>query len=109
MILFHEVIKISRLSDLDRRLVDPVVVANRGVVLSDGGRPLESIPLLHRALTLDPDFNEARFNLALAHLRAGQKSDAAREADELLRRLAPDAPQRRVVERLREAAGRSGK
>ena len=30
MILFHEFIKISRLSDLDRRLVDPVVVANRG-------------------------------------------------------------------------------
>ena len=88
---------------------NPVVVANRGVVLSDGGRPLESIPLFHRALTLDPDFNEARFNLALAHLRAGQKSDAAREADELLRRLAPDAPQRREVERLREAAGRSGK
>ena len=88
---------------------NPVVVANRGVVLSDGGRPLESIPLFRRALTLDPDFNEARFNLALAHLRAGQKPDAAREADELLRRLASDAPQRHEVERLREAAGRSGK
>ena len=88
---------------------NPVVVANRGVVLSDGGRPLESIPLFRRALTLDPDFNEARFNLALAHLRAGQKLDAAREADELLRRLPADAPQRREVERLREAARGSGK
>jgi choline-sulfatase len=88
---------------------NPVVAANRGVVLSDDGRPLESIPLFRRALTLDPDFNEARFNLALAHLRAGQKPDAAREAEELLRRLPADAPQRREVERLREAAGRSGK
>ena len=88
---------------------NPVVVANRGVVLSDGGRPLESIPLFRRALTLDPDFNEARFNLALAHLRASQKPDAAREADELLRRLPADAPQRREVERLREAARGSGK
>ena len=53
---------------------NPVVVANHGVVLSDGGRPAEAVPLLRRALTLDPEFDEARFNLALAHLRAGQKS-----------------------------------
>jgi arylsulfatase A-like enzyme len=79
---------------------NPVVVANRGVVLSDGGHPADAIAPLRRALVLDPDFHEARFNLALAHLRAGQKADAAREATELLRRLPAGAPQRAEVERL---------
>jgi arylsulfatase A-like enzyme/Tfp pilus assembly protein PilF len=88
---------------------NPVVVANRGVVLSDSGRPADAVPVLQRAVTLDPDFNEARFNLALAHLRAGQKTEAAQQATELLRRLPGDAPQRREVERLRDAALRGGK
>ena len=79
---------------------NPVVVANRGVVLSDGGRPLEAVPILQRALTLDPDFHQARFNLALAYARAGRRSDAAREASDLLRRLPASAPQRPEVERL---------
>ena len=79
---------------------NPVVVANRGIVLSDGGHPADAIPVLQRALTLDPDFNEARFNLALAHLRAGQRADAAREAADLLRRLPDGAPQRSETERL---------
>jgi cytochrome c-type biogenesis protein CcmH/NrfG len=83
---------------------NPVVIANRGIVLSDGGHPIDAVPLLQRALTLDPDFDEARFNLALAHLRAGQKSEAVREAEELLRRLPPDSPQRAEVQRLRDAA-----
>ena len=77
-----------------------VVVANRGVLLSDAGRPAEAVPLLRRALTLDPEFDEARFNLALAHLRAGQREDAAIEATELLKRLPPDAPQRAEVTRM---------
>ena len=83
---------------------NPVVIANRGVLLSDSGHPLDAVPLLRRALSLDPEFDEARFNLALAHLRAGQKDEAAKESAELLRRLPPDAPQRAEVERLRSAA-----
>jgi arylsulfatase A-like enzyme/Tfp pilus assembly protein PilF len=83
---------------------NPIVIANRGIVLSDGGHPAEAVTLLRRALTLDPEFDEARFNLALAHLRAGQKAEAAKVATELLRRLPPDAPQRAEVERLRNAA-----
>jgi Flp pilus assembly protein TadD len=83
---------------------NPVVVANRGVVLSDSGHPLAAVAPLRRALTLDPDFHEARFNLALAHLRAGQRTEAAREAKELLERLPKDAPQRPEVERLLAAA-----
>jgi tetratricopeptide (TPR) repeat protein len=83
---------------------NPVVVANRGVLLSDAGRPGEAVPLLKRALTLDPDFHQARFNLALAHLRAGQQEAAATEAQDLLRRLPADAPQRSEVQRLLDTA-----
>jgi choline-sulfatase len=83
---------------------NPVVVANRGVLLSDAGRAAEAVPLLKRALTLDPEFHEARFNLALAYLRAGDRSSAALEARDLLRRLPADAPQRREVQRLLDTA-----
>ena len=79
---------------------NPVVVANLGVVMSDGGRPADAVKPLQRALTLDPSFHEARFNLAVAFARAGQRAPAAKEAEELLRRLPRDAPQRREVERL---------
>ena len=63
---------------------------------SGHGRKLERFG----ALTLDPEFDEARFNLALAHLRAGQREDAGIEARELLKRLPPDAPQRAEVTRM---------
>jgi cytochrome c-type biogenesis protein CcmH/NrfG len=79
---------------------NPVVIANQGVLLSDSGKPLEGVPLLRRALTLAPDFHEARFNLALAYARADRRTEAAAEARELLERLPPTAPQRREVERL---------
>jgi choline-sulfatase len=82
---------------------NPVVAANLGVVLSDAGDPATGIPHLQRALTLDPSFDQARFYLAVAFARAGQREPAAREAAELLRRLAPDAPQRAEVERLAAA------
>ena len=79
---------------------NPVVAANRGILLSDAGRMSEALPLLQRALALDPDFHEARFNLAVAYLRSGRRQDAAREATELLRRLPAAAPQRPEVQRL---------
>ncbi len=79
---------------------NPVVLANLGIVLSDGGRPLDGIAPLTRAVALDPDFHEARFNLAIAYARAGNRVEAARHAEELLRRLPADAPQRAEVERL---------
>ena len=82
---------------------NPVVLANLGMLLSDGGRHREGIDLLQRALTLDPQFHQARFNLARVYARAGQRADAAREAQELLSRLPADAPQRSEVQRLLEA------
>ena len=82
---------------------NPVVIANLGMVQSDAGQPAAAIPHLQRALTLDPDLHQARFALAIAFARSGRPADAAREADELLRRLPPGAPQRAEVERLRNA------
>lgn len=79
---------------------NPVVVANLGIVLSDAGRAADAVRPLQRALTIDPQFHEARFNLAVAFARAGQRAGAAKEAQELLRRLPRNAPQRAEVERL---------
>jgi len=79
---------------------NPVVLANLGVVLSDGGKPVEAIDPLQRALTTDPDLHQARFALAIAFGRAGRRAEAARTAEELLRRLPANAPQRPEVERL---------
>jgi tetratricopeptide (TPR) repeat protein len=77
-----------------------VVTANLGLLLSDGGRPAEAIPHLQRALTIDPDLHQARFGLAIAFARTGRRADAAREAEDLLRRLPSTAPQRDEVQRL---------
>ena len=80
---------------------NPVVAANLGILLSKTGRPDEAIALLRGAVTSDPQFDEARFNLALAYARAGRRMEALAEARELLRRLPSDAGQRPEVERLR--------
>ena len=82
---------------------NPVVFGNMGIVLSDMGRHADSITAFRRALTLDPEFHEARFNLARAYARAGQRADAAREAQDLLTRLPAGAPQRAEVQRLLDA------
>ena len=79
---------------------NPIVLANLGLVLSDGGHPLEALDPLQRALTTDPDLHQARFALAIAYARAGRRADAAKTAEELLRRLPANAPQRPEVERL---------
>jgi len=82
---------------------NPVVLANRGLLLSDGGRAGEAVPWLARAVELDPDFHQARFGLAIALARDGQRAAAATEARTLLTRLDPAAPQRAEVARLVDA------
>jgi Flp pilus assembly protein TadD len=82
---------------------NPIVLANLGLVLSDGGRPGEAVSPLQRALSIDPDLHQARFGLAIAFARAGRRSDAAAQADELLRRMPADAAQRPEVARLRKS------
>jgi choline-sulfatase len=82
---------------------DPVVLANLGIILSDLGRHRDGVPPLQRSLEIDPDFHEARFNLARVFARDGDRTSAAREAKELLKRLPQHAPQRAEVERLLRA------
>ena len=79
---------------------NPVVLANLGILLSDYGEPIRGIPLLQRAVVIDPDLHQARFSLAIAYARVNRRADAAKEAQELLRRLPPNAPQRPEIERL---------
>jgi choline-sulfatase len=79
---------------------NPVVLANLGLMLSDSGEPAAAVDPLQRALTTDPDLHQARFGLAIAFARAGRRADAAAQAEELLRRLPPNAPQRPEVQRL---------
>jgi tetratricopeptide (TPR) repeat protein len=82
---------------------NPVVFANQGIMLSEAGQPAKSVPLFQRALAIDPDFHEARFNLAIALAKANRRSEAAAEAQELLKRLPVNAPQRPEVQRLLDA------
>jgi arylsulfatase A-like enzyme/Flp pilus assembly protein TadD len=82
---------------------NPVVLGNLGLVLSDSGHPDQAIAPLERALTLDPDLHQARFALALAFAHTSRRAEALGQAQELLRRLPPDAPQRAEVERLANA------
>jgi choline-sulfatase len=82
---------------------NPVVLANLGLVLSDGGHPADAVAPLQRALTIDPDLHQARFGLAVAFYRQGKRAEAADAARELLKRLPADAPQRPEVERLLKA------
>jgi choline-sulfatase len=79
---------------------NPVVAANLGMLALDAGNLPDAITRLRAALATAPDLHIARFALARAYGRAGQRTDAAREARELLARLPADAPQRPEVERL---------
>ncbi len=79
---------------------NPVVLANQGLLRSDGGTPAAAVPFFERALALDPDLHQARFGLAIAFARTGDRVSAAREATTLLSRLPAGAPQRPEVERL---------
>ena len=82
---------------------NPVASANLGMLLSDNGQSAAAIPLLQASLGIDPNLHHARFALAIAYARANRRADAAKEAEELLRRLPVDAPQRSEVERLLSA------
>ena len=100
----------ATLRDAERVEPDnPVVAANLGLVLSDGGHPNEAIAPLQRALTLDPELHQARFGLAIAFARSGRLAEAASTAQDLLNRLPADAPQRSEVERLIKETKHAGK
>ena len=79
---------------------NPVVTANLGVLALEQGHPDAAIPRLRDALEREPRLLPARFALARALARTGDREGALAEALDLLRRLPPDAPQRSEVERL---------
>ena len=79
---------------------NPVATANLGILALEQDRPAEAIPLLREALAREPRLLPARFALARALARAGDRSAALAEARELLAQLPADAPQRPEVERL---------
>ena len=78
----------------------PVVTANIGLLTLQQGQVAQAIPVLRRALELDPELHEARFALARALARSGDRAGAGAEARALLARLPAGAPQRAEVERL---------
>lgn len=79
---------------------NPVVEANLGTLAMEAGDTAAAITSLTRAIEIDPDLHQARFNLARVLARAGRRDEALRQATELLARLPGDAPQRPEVERL---------
>jgi arylsulfatase A-like enzyme/Flp pilus assembly protein TadD len=79
---------------------NPVVTANLGLIAFDAGDMREAITRLESAVGRDPDLHQARFVLARAYARSGQRQAAQEQAAELLARLTPSAPQRAEVERL---------
>ncbi|MCU1382857.1 MAG: hypothetical protein JWL71_1554, partial [Acidobacteria bacterium] len=82
---------------------NPVIGANLGLVEAARGDYTRAIGSLSAALERDPDLHEARFNLALAYMKAGRRAEAAGAARDLLARLPAGAPQRPEVERLLRA------
>ena len=79
---------------------NPVVAANLGILALEQGRPVEAIARLRDALAVEPRLLPARFALARALARSGNRQAALAEAQELLARVPVGAPQRREVERL---------
>ena len=82
---------------------NPAVAANLGILLAAKADWPGAIAALSSALRTDPDLHEARFNLALAYAKSGDRVRATGAARELLARLPTNAPQRSEVERLLRA------
>ena len=78
---------------------NPVVTANIGILALREGRLADAIRELRAALLVEPRLQEARFVLARALARSGDRQGAASEASNLLNQMTFDAPQRAEVER----------
>jgi len=82
---------------------NPVVIANLGLLALDENRVADAVTDLRAALEVDPLLFQARFGLARALARSGDRQGAAREAATLLSQLPPSAPQRPEIERFLQA------
>ena len=79
---------------------NPIVEANVGMLHLDAGRADQAVSPLRAALAIDPDLHQARFALARALARTGQRQAALDQALVLLERVPAGAPQRPEIERL---------
>ena len=79
---------------------NPVVSANLGLLALEEGRLADAIVELQAALRADSGLLHARFALARALARSGDRAGAMAEARQLLSQLPPNAQQRAEVERL---------
>ena len=73
------------------------------VLLVQGGRPQEGIPLLERALKLEPGFVDAQLNLGIARQEAGDLAGARSAYQEVLRAPAGFGRQRATARTLLSA------
>ena len=79
---------------------NPVVLANLGLMALAGKDDVAGIAYLEKALSIDRDLHQARFELARALARTGRLPQALEQAETLLSRLPAQAPQRPEVERM---------
>jgi protein O-mannosyl-transferase len=88
--------------------IDPALrdsLVNLGLILSDGGRPAEALPLLERASLVWPDDTDMQVNLAICFARLG-RTDEARTAFLRTLTIEPDnAKHRYNYAMLLESAG----
>ena len=82
---------------------NPVVAANLGLLALQMGHLPNAITELRTAILGDPGLLQARFALARALARSGDRAAATDEARQLLKQLPANAPQRAEVERLIKA------
>jgi cytochrome c-type biogenesis protein CcmH/NrfG len=79
------------------------VLANLAIVAVQQDQLPRAIELFRRALAIDAGLLQARFELARALARSGDRAGALSEAQTLLSQLPAGAPQRSEVERLLNA------
>jgi tetratricopeptide (TPR) repeat protein len=83
---------------------DAGVLNNLGLALQGLERRQEALDTLRDALALDPAADPALYNLARAHIAAGNLAEGEAEFRRLQARLAPDTPVERIAEITNELA-----
>ena len=76
--------------------------------MGQDGRPNEALLQFLKAVQIDPDYIEARYNLAMSYLIQDRASEAVVEFQEILRRKPDFAPARAGYERARLRAEAQG-
>lgn len=78
--LLHLTGRMEQAAEVYRKAVQPDcdTCFNLGVVLEDLGRTAEAIAAYHRALSLEPSYADAHFNLARLHDAEGRAQDSLR-------------------------------